>query len=105
MCLVIGVEASGLRRRVRHLESGGAAVHHVGRVNTSTLSRTDVSLWLPFILTPFSVSSTSFTPFANGPEDTPNEILSRIGSGHFSLSGGNWDTVSDAAKVELTDGS
>ncbi|XP_072220899.1 ribosomal protein S6 kinase alpha-1-like [Leuresthes tenuis] len=39
-----------------------------------------------------------FTPFANGPEDTPNEILSRIGSGHFSLTGGNWDTVSDAAK-------
>nr|XP_061798964.1 ribosomal protein S6 kinase alpha-1 isoform X1 [Nerophis lumbriciformis] len=39
-----------------------------------------------------------FTPFANGPEDTPNEILNRIGNGHFSLSGGNWDTVSDAAK-------
>ncbi|XP_032403348.1 ribosomal protein S6 kinase alpha-1 isoform X1 [Xiphophorus hellerii] len=39
-----------------------------------------------------------FTPFANGPEDTPNEILGRIGSGHFSLAGGNWDTVSDAAK-------
>nr|XP_019940657.1 PREDICTED: ribosomal protein S6 kinase alpha-1 isoform X1 [Paralichthys olivaceus] len=39
-----------------------------------------------------------FTPFANGPEDTPNEILSRIGSGRFSLIGGNWDTVSDAAK-------
>uniref|UniRef100_A0A8D3BQD3 Ribosomal protein S6 kinase n=1 Tax=Scophthalmus maximus TaxID=52904 RepID=A0A8D3BQD3_SCOMX len=39
-----------------------------------------------------------FTPFANGPEDTPNEILSRIGSGHFSLTGGNWDTVSEAAK-------
>uniref|UniRef100_A0A8C5HU74 non-specific serine/threonine protein kinase n=1 Tax=Gouania willdenowi TaxID=441366 RepID=A0A8C5HU74_GOUWI len=39
-----------------------------------------------------------FTPFANGPEDTPNEILSRIGNGHFSLTGGNWDTVSDAAK-------
>ncbi|KAM3595495.1 uncharacterized protein V6R79_024300 [Siganus canaliculatus] len=39
-----------------------------------------------------------FTPFANGPEDTPNEILNRIGSGHFSLTGGNWDTVSDAAK-------
>uniref|UniRef100_A0A672J8C4 non-specific serine/threonine protein kinase n=1 Tax=Salarias fasciatus TaxID=181472 RepID=A0A672J8C4_SALFA len=39
-----------------------------------------------------------FTPFANGPEDTPNEILGRIGSGHFSLTGGNWDTVSDAAK-------
>lgn len=57
--------------------------------------------WLCFILTPLSVSSTSFTPFANGPEDTPNEILNRIGNGHFSLTGGNWDTVSDAAKVEL----
>uniref|UniRef100_A0A8D0AQX9 Ribosomal protein S6 kinase n=1 Tax=Sander lucioperca TaxID=283035 RepID=A0A8D0AQX9_SANLU len=39
-----------------------------------------------------------FTPFANGPEDTPNEILNRIGNGHFSLAGGNWDTVSEAAK-------
>ncbi|TRY99320.1 hypothetical protein DNTS_029686 [Danionella cerebrum] len=39
-----------------------------------------------------------YTPFANGPEDTPEEILSRIGSGHFNLSGGNWDAVSDAAK-------
>ncbi|KAM4540789.1 ribosomal protein S6 kinase alpha-1 isoform 1-T1 [Fundulus diaphanus] len=39
-----------------------------------------------------------FTPFANGPEDTPNEILNRIGNGSFSLNGGNWDTVSDAAK-------
>lgn len=45
--------------------------------------------------------STSITPFANGPEDTPNEILNRIGNGHFSLTGGNWDTVSDAAKVDL----
>ncbi|XP_066528117.1 ribosomal protein S6 kinase alpha-1 isoform X3 [Hoplias malabaricus] len=39
-----------------------------------------------------------FTPFANGPEDTPEEILGRIGSGKFTLSGGNWDAVSDAAK-------
>uniref|UniRef100_A0A674J6D6 non-specific serine/threonine protein kinase n=1 Tax=Terrapene triunguis TaxID=2587831 RepID=A0A674J6D6_9SAUR len=39
-----------------------------------------------------------YTPFANGPNDTPEEILLRIGSGKFSLSGGNWDTVSDAAK-------
>ncbi|XP_026130485.1 ribosomal protein S6 kinase alpha-1-like, partial [Carassius auratus] len=39
-----------------------------------------------------------FTPFANGPEDTPEEILSRIGSGRFTLKGGNWDAVSDAAK-------
>ncbi|KAG2467086.1 KS6A2 kinase, partial [Polypterus senegalus] len=39
-----------------------------------------------------------FTPFANGPDDTPEEILARIGSGKFALTGGNWHTVSDAAK-------
>lgn len=39
-----------------------------------------------------------YTPFANGPSDTPEEILSRIGSGKFTLSGGNWNTVSEAAK-------
>ncbi|NXI07978.1 KS6A2 kinase, partial [Irena cyanogastra] len=39
-----------------------------------------------------------FTPFANGPDDTPEEILARIGSGKFALTGGNWDSVSDTAK-------
>uniref|UniRef100_A0AAY4AA81 non-specific serine/threonine protein kinase n=1 Tax=Denticeps clupeoides TaxID=299321 RepID=A0AAY4AA81_9TELE len=39
-----------------------------------------------------------FTPFANGPEDTPEEILNRIGNGHFTLTGGNWDAVSEMAK-------
>uniref|UniRef100_A0A8C0V958 Ribosomal protein S6 kinase n=1 Tax=Cyanistes caeruleus TaxID=156563 RepID=A0A8C0V958_CYACU len=38
------------------------------------------------------------TPFANGPGDTPEEILTRIGGGKFSISGGNWDTISDMAK-------
>ncbi|KAK3097834.1 hypothetical protein FSP39_013613 [Pinctada imbricata] len=38
------------------------------------------------------------TPFANGPNDTPNDILSRIGEGKFTLAGGNWDSVSAAAK-------
>ncbi|XP_057238538.1 ribosomal protein S6 kinase alpha-1 [Malurus melanocephalus] len=38
------------------------------------------------------------TPFANGPSDTPEEILTRIGGGKFSISGGNWDTISDMAK-------
>lgn len=42
-----------------------------------------------------------YTPFANGPSDTPEEILTRIGSGKFTLSGGNWNTVSDTAKVRL----
>ncbi|KAL7373337.1 hypothetical protein ABVT39_004105 [Epinephelus coioides] len=41
---------------------------------------------------------TGFTPFANGPEDTPEEILARIGSGKFSLSGGYWNSVSAEAK-------
>ncbi|XP_073926641.1 ribosomal protein S6 kinase alpha-2 isoform X6 [Castor canadensis] len=39
-----------------------------------------------------------FTPFANGPDDTPEEILARIGCGKYALSGGNWDSISDAAK-------
>lgn len=39
-----------------------------------------------------------YTPFANGPEDTPEEILARIGSGKFTLKGGNWNTVSESAK-------
>ncbi|GAA6104975.1 ribosomal protein S6 kinase alpha-2 isoform X1 [Tachysurus ichikawai] len=43
-----------------------------------------------------------FTPFASGPDDTPEEILARIGSGKYTLSGGNWDTVSDAAKDIVT---
>lgn len=38
------------------------------------------------------------TPFANGPNDTPNDILGRIGEGKFTLAGGNWDSVSLAAK-------
>uniref|UniRef100_UPI00398ECE6E ribosomal protein S6 kinase alpha-3 isoform X5 n=1 Tax=Pristiophorus japonicus TaxID=55135 RepID=UPI00398ECE6E len=41
---------------------------------------------------------TGYTPFANGPDDTPEAILARIGSGNFILTGGYWDTVSDAAK-------
>lgn len=45
------------------------------------------------------LSPVRYTPFANGPNDTPEEILLRIGSGKFSLTGGNWDTVSDSSKV------
>ncbi|XP_041439981.1 ribosomal protein S6 kinase alpha-3-like isoform X1 [Xenopus laevis] len=41
---------------------------------------------------------TGYTPFANGPDDTPEEILARIGSGKFALSGGYWNSVSDIAK-------
>lgn len=38
------------------------------------------------------------TPFANGPDDTPEQILARIGEGKFTLSGGNWSLISPAAK-------
>uniref|UniRef100_A0A8C5B7A8 Ribosomal protein S6 kinase n=1 Tax=Gadus morhua TaxID=8049 RepID=A0A8C5B7A8_GADMO len=43
-----------------------------------------------------------YTPFANGPNDTPEDILLRIGSGKFSLTGGNWDTVSNTSKDLLS---
>ncbi|XP_041351398.1 ribosomal protein S6 kinase 2 alpha-like [Gigantopelta aegis] len=42
------------------------------------------------------------TPFANGPNDTPSDILARIGEGKFTLAGGNWDSVSSAAKDLVT---
>uniref|UniRef100_A0AAR2KEN3 Ribosomal protein S6 kinase n=1 Tax=Pygocentrus nattereri TaxID=42514 RepID=A0AAR2KEN3_PYGNA len=48
--------------------------------------------------TPYTVLFSRFTPFANGPEDTPEEILARIGSGKFSLTGGYWNSVSSEAK-------
>ncbi|XP_014771715.1 ribosomal protein S6 kinase 2 beta isoform X2 [Octopus bimaculoides] len=38
------------------------------------------------------------TPYANGPNDTPSDILARIGGGKIKLTEGNWDCVSDAAK-------
>ncbi|XP_019848649.1 PREDICTED: ribosomal protein S6 kinase alpha-3 [Amphimedon queenslandica] len=37
-------------------------------------------------------------PFAAGPDDGPDKILSRISEGKINLTGGNWDTVSAAAK-------
>jgi len=42
------------------------------------------------------------TPFANGPNDTPNDILARIGEGKFALTGGNWDSVTTVAKDLVT---
>ncbi|KAL1435947.1 hypothetical protein MTO96_010711 [Rhipicephalus appendiculatus] len=38
------------------------------------------------------------TPFANGPNDTPNHILARIGEGRFDLMSGNWANISSPAK-------
>jgi len=38
------------------------------------------------------------TPFATGPTDTPDEILSRIGQGQYQLNSGNWQSVSEDAK-------
>ncbi|KAG7270929.1 hypothetical protein CRUP_025680, partial [Coryphaenoides rupestris] len=44
----------------------------------------------------------AFSPFASGPDDTPEEILAQIGCGRFLLEGGNWDLVSDSAKDIVT---
>lgn len=41
----------------------------------------------------------SFSPFASSPNDTAEEILAQIGSGKVVITGGNWDLVSEAAKV------
>lgn len=41
------------------------------------------------------------TPFANGPEDTPTEILNRIGNSNLDLKSGNWTVVSAEAKVQF----
>ena len=48
-------------------------------------------------LPPSSFRSSS-TPFATGPEDTAEDILARIGEGKISLTGGNWNSISSAAK-------
>lgn len=42
----------------------------------------------------------SFSPFAGSSEDTAEEILAQIGSGKVCVTGGNWELVSDAAKVK-----
>ena len=38
------------------------------------------------------------TPFAQGVNDSAQQIIDRIGHGSFKLSGGNWDGISPAAK-------
>jgi len=38
------------------------------------------------------------TPFATGPEDSPEDILRRIGKGEYSTDSGNWQSVSPLAK-------
>jgi len=42
------------------------------------------------------------TPFASGPEDSPEDILQRIGKGQYDMSSGNWSTVSSLAKDIVT---
>ncbi|XP_076307788.1 ribosomal protein S6 kinase alpha-2-like isoform X1 [Tachypleus tridentatus] len=39
-----------------------------------------------------------YTPFANGPHDTPSDILERIEEGRFQLNSGNWVNITPAAK-------
>ncbi|XP_050526354.1 ribosomal protein S6 kinase 2 beta-like isoform X1 [Daktulosphaira vitifoliae] len=39
-----------------------------------------------------------YTPFASGPDDTPSEILNRIGNSSLDLKSGNWSVISIEAK-------
>ncbi|CAL2029055.1 unnamed protein product [Caenorhabditis brenneri] len=41
---------------------------------------------------------TGFTPFAMGPNDTPDQILQRVGDGKISMTHPVWDTISEDAK-------
>ena len=69
---------------------------------TSSADAVNASSWYPLAISDPSHSlmgSFRFSPFASGPEDTPEEILAQIGCGRFLLVGGNWDLVSDSAKV------
>jgi len=43
------------------------------------------------------------TPFAAGPQDSPEEILHRIGKGEYNTNSGNWSSVSALAR-ELVEG-
>ena len=54
-------------------------------------------LSLFFSLSRFGVRSE--TPFATNDSDTPTQILARIGEGKVSLASGNWDAISEMAKV------
>jgi len=38
------------------------------------------------------------TPYAQGPEDSPEKILARIDQGTLDLTSGNWRNISPAAK-------
>ena len=40
--------------------------------------------------------------FASGPNATPEEVLLHIGNGKFSLSGRNWNNISDRMKDLLS---
>lgn len=51
-----------------------------------------------FVLCTFLFPLDRSTPFATGPDDTPKQILARIGEGKIPLVGGNWDSVSSSAK-------
>ena len=39
------------------------------------------------------------TPFANGPTDSPEEILKRINESKYQIDSGNWSSVSGDTKV------
>ncbi|CAO4361981.1 unnamed protein product [Caenorhabditis nigoni] len=41
---------------------------------------------------------TGFTPFAMGPNDTPDQILQRVGDGKITMTQPVWDTISEDAK-------
>lgn len=106
LCVSPGTNAARLRCSLWHLEFRSSTVYHASRVRRcSLLNRSHIHTYKCFFyrrLCTFHLFCFRYTPFANGPNDTPEEILLRIGSGKFSLTGGNWDTVSDTSKVQVS---
>ena len=108
--IFVGIKASGLWCSLWCLEPGCVIIHHVGWVRfnnnvhfvVNTIMLCDRSCHLSiYISSTFCLLICSQTPFANGPKDTPNDILSRIEQGINNLVGGNWESVSQPAKVRF----
>ena len=99
-------EKAGIRRRLWRLEHGCPAFHYACRVSfvkceVLIFSGEWKTNWSAVIN--FKINNFRRTPFATGPDDTPSEILKRIGEGDLGLNTGQWSTVSVEAKVSLID--
>ena len=91
LCRSRSTQKARLWRGLWYLVYGCTPLHNAGRVCNNQSA-------LEFLFDCIN-SNNRVTPFAYGPNDTPNDILMRIGEGEIDLKSGNWVNVSDSAKV------